>query len=441
MANPAQSLLCLSSILFIFSAQVNAQSQCYYDVNKRGPSPLIPCAPSGQSTCCLLGDVCLSGNACFNYTTGNTYQYGCTDALSPWVGLNFCSDIPDPSNSSRNRTNTWVCEAPESCGCKWGPSNPNLFVLPPRDCPAMGDEARVALLGPNALPPWVLLPTSAGGSTGYYRTSPSGTTTVYVGPVSGYTPNPVQPLATYSVPDSITLANGKSYTGSGGGGSTTTTSVTSTLTSATGSSSGGSGSAGGGGGGTTSEPPATSRSNDGTTSPSTTPPPLTSLPSTSPSPSPTSTQQSISSISLLAPLNPASTSVAPVPPTGLSTGAKAGIAIAAAVLAGLVAVGIFLCLRHPRRGDANRTNAVAAAEPPDPSEPMQQRRNFHQDHAQALDQQPAAGMASRPNGNIYPAPWSVAEPMNTSQYSSSAPDTGSSSPSRGGMQEMYYRRG
>jgi hypothetical protein len=34
---------------------------------------------SGQSACCLIGDVCLSGNTCWNFDTGNLYQYGCTD--------------------------------------------------------------------------------------------------------------------------------------------------------------------------------------------------------------------------------------------------------------------------------------------------------------------------------------------------------------------------
>jgi hypothetical protein len=34
---------------------------------------------SGQSACCLVGDVCLSGNTCWNFDTGNLYQYGCTD--------------------------------------------------------------------------------------------------------------------------------------------------------------------------------------------------------------------------------------------------------------------------------------------------------------------------------------------------------------------------
>lgn len=60
---------------------VFAQQQCYFGpgAQNRGPSNLVPCMNTGQSACCLLGDVCLSGNTCWNYDTGNLYQYGCTD--------------------------------------------------------------------------------------------------------------------------------------------------------------------------------------------------------------------------------------------------------------------------------------------------------------------------------------------------------------------------
>jgi len=64
-------------------------------------------------------------------------------------------------------SNTWVCHAPESCGCEWN-STYDLLVLQPRSCQAMGSDARVALYAPKALAPYVSLPSSLGGSTGYY---------------------------------------------------------------------------------------------------------------------------------------------------------------------------------------------------------------------------------------------------------------------------------
>jgi hypothetical protein len=67
--------------LFAFIGLVIAQQECYFGpgASNRGPSNLVPCGSTGISTCCLLGDTCLSGNACFNYATGVTYQYGCSD--------------------------------------------------------------------------------------------------------------------------------------------------------------------------------------------------------------------------------------------------------------------------------------------------------------------------------------------------------------------------
>ena len=68
-------------LLLLVGNFVAAQQQCYFGpgAGNRGPSGLVPCASSGQSACCLLGDTCLSGNACYNNVFGNVYQYGCTD--------------------------------------------------------------------------------------------------------------------------------------------------------------------------------------------------------------------------------------------------------------------------------------------------------------------------------------------------------------------------
>lgn len=60
---------------------VAGQQQCYVGAGaeNRGPPSLVPCLSSGESACCLLGDTCLSGNTCYNFETGDLYQYGCTD--------------------------------------------------------------------------------------------------------------------------------------------------------------------------------------------------------------------------------------------------------------------------------------------------------------------------------------------------------------------------
>ncbi|KAF2718772.1 hypothetical protein K431DRAFT_126324 [Polychaeton citri CBS 116435] len=171
--------------------------QCYFGPGavNRGPSELVPCKNDGQSACCLLGDTCFSGNACYNYDSGNLYQYGCTDinyedescppkcgfspGLSPWTALEYCKDLSGVND-------TWICHAPESCGCDWGDPTYDLLKLAPRGCSAMGSDARVALYAPETLAPYVSLPASIGGSTGYYSpTVVNGTKTWFSTSVSG----------------------------------------------------------------------------------------------------------------------------------------------------------------------------------------------------------------------------------------------------------------
>lgn len=80
--------------------------------------------------------------------------------MSPWTALEYCVDVSGVNN-------TWVCHAPESCGCQWSPSY-DMLVLQPRQCKDMGSDARAALYAPQALAPYVSLPSSVGGSTGYF---------------------------------------------------------------------------------------------------------------------------------------------------------------------------------------------------------------------------------------------------------------------------------
>ncbi|KAK5133567.1 hypothetical protein LTR08_007606 [Meristemomyces frigidus] len=208
------------ALLVLFSA-CNAQQQCYFGpgADGRAPSEVVPCLGSGQSACCLLGDTCLSGNTCYNYATGDLYQYGCTDitytdstcpykcgwntTLSPWTALELCLDVPGV-------TDTYICHSPESCGCEWNATY-DLLVLQVRGCKEMGDDARIALYAPTTLAPYVSLPSTIGGSTGYYSpTTVNGTSTWVSTAVAGYTPATVTELTTYEDgPSSIVRINAK----------------------------------------------------------------------------------------------------------------------------------------------------------------------------------------------------------------------------------------
>jgi len=204
------------SVLLAPILLVSSQQECYFGpgATNRGPSNLVPCNGTGTSACCLLGDTCLSGNTCYDYASGDLYQYGCTDitykdescpykcgfdpTLSPWTALEYCADLPDIAD-------TWVCHAPESCGCEWNATY-DLLVLQPIGCQAMGSNARVALYAPSTLAPYVSLPSTVGGSTGYYSpTIVSGTSTWLSTAVAGYTPSSFTQLATYRPAPSSTV--------------------------------------------------------------------------------------------------------------------------------------------------------------------------------------------------------------------------------------------
>ncbi|KAF1955858.1 hypothetical protein CC80DRAFT_81283 [Byssothecium circinans] len=94
---------------------------CYIDANQLAPDFIIPCWTSYSTphySCCMVGDKCLHQNACYNLSTGITYEYGCTDPSykddncpskcnldrkkSNWAGLLFC----DGTNGTPK--DTWV---------------------------------------------------------------------------------------------------------------------------------------------------------------------------------------------------------------------------------------------------------------------------------------------------------------------------------------------
>ncbi|KAK4560952.1 hypothetical protein LTR86_004907 [Recurvomyces mirabilis] len=365
----------IPSLILSLPVQTFAQNQCYYASGAKGPSNLVPCNPSGQSSCCLLGDICLSGNACYDFTTGDTYQYGCTDSnyqdstcpykcgwdstRSPYTTLVYCSDIPDPNTANQNISNTWVCLSPESCGCSWGPSSQSLQVLPPRDCKDMGDKARVALYAPLSLAPWVQLPTSNGGSTGYWRSTMIGGSSSWAGPISGYTPSPVRELTTYQDgPSSAVRAGGGAV---GGLSTTSSTSSTTPSPSSTATSTGGSGASSSA---TLTIVPSGSPSAGGST------PTITDVPSST-APirtdiSPATASPSISSS--------ASSSSAAAAGGGLTKGDKAGIGIGvpAAICLLLLALGFFLWRRRHRKAQTERLPQSMPFVPPQPEQPMQE---------------------------------------------------------------------
>ena len=65
----------------------------------------------------------------------------------------------------------------------------------------MGSDAFVALYAPSALAPYISLPLTVGGSTGYYSpTVSAGSSTWVVTAVPGYTPSPITQLTTYRDP-------------------------------------------------------------------------------------------------------------------------------------------------------------------------------------------------------------------------------------------------
>ena len=77
------------SILSVVAPAAYAQT-CYVAPGVAADSSVVPCGSgNGVLHCCQLGDICLSDSACFNYATGVTYLYGCTDSsyasdVCPW---------------------------------------------------------------------------------------------------------------------------------------------------------------------------------------------------------------------------------------------------------------------------------------------------------------------------------------------------------------------
>jgi hypothetical protein len=68
--------------LAALAVPANGRRPCYVGpgLEYRAPSFVVPCVDNDEEVaCCSLGDVCLSGNSCWNNQTSTVYQYGCTD--------------------------------------------------------------------------------------------------------------------------------------------------------------------------------------------------------------------------------------------------------------------------------------------------------------------------------------------------------------------------
>ena len=66
---------------------------CYRAAGNESDAAFAPCGndAAGHKSCCQLGDLCLSHNACFNGQFGTTYLAGCSD---PTYQDAACPDKP-----------------------------------------------------------------------------------------------------------------------------------------------------------------------------------------------------------------------------------------------------------------------------------------------------------------------------------------------------------
>lgn len=72
-------LLALASLAWA----AGSYDQCYFEAGYVGPQSLLPClsaneTQNGVSWCCLAGHYCVN-QACYDASSGVTYQYGCND--------------------------------------------------------------------------------------------------------------------------------------------------------------------------------------------------------------------------------------------------------------------------------------------------------------------------------------------------------------------------
>ncbi|KAK5064292.1 hypothetical protein LTR84_000125 [Exophiala bonariae] len=156
--------IAVTSVLFTIGAI--AQNDCYYAAGERAGSAIVPCGSGDSiSSCCQIGDLCLSDSACWNPTHNVTYLYGCSDPTysdpscpwkcgpdydaSPYVGLVYCYNTTQVE---------WSCTHPPS-------NSDSIQENAPQQC---YDDSIVAFAGPSSLQPILSLPTNVGGSTVYF---------------------------------------------------------------------------------------------------------------------------------------------------------------------------------------------------------------------------------------------------------------------------------
>ncbi|KAI5861218.1 hypothetical protein GGS23DRAFT_577602 [Durotheca rogersii] len=121
---------------------------CYFNINNKANGLYIPCgnvAVGVDWACCLIGDLCMSSNACYHQNFEITYVAGCTDstfrspqcphkgqfANQPWVGLQRCDPLTDTwGGCEEDGKGDWPGRGPPAaCKCD---GDTQLFVDKPK---------------------------------------------------------------------------------------------------------------------------------------------------------------------------------------------------------------------------------------------------------------------------------------------------------------------
>ncbi|KAK3688906.1 hypothetical protein B0T22DRAFT_528110 [Podospora appendiculata] len=325
---------------------------CYSASGRKLDKSFIPCgnAAYGHQTCCGAGDNCLGDNACFGvhgsgYGSWLTYMAGCTDPDykdkscpnkegidQPWIALTLCD----------HTDGIWA-----ACSQQGNPS-----TLQPGSYCSCTDTAKatIAFTDANQLPNIASLPAATGDTISFFPDhTPSGTpaTTTAESPTPVTTRSSNQPTTT----------EGSSGPASNTGGSASQTSA----------------------------PPPSPSSGATQPGPSATNPSSTKFQTGTGTPTSSATSQSPN---VSSPTSTASSG-------GLSPGAKAGIAVAAAV-AGLIFIAVLVALLLSHRRKRQRQPSVEAAGSAEKQSGIIKHDSLRTSEADGQPVSEADGVAARP---------------------------------------------
>ncbi|KAK3323100.1 hypothetical protein B0T19DRAFT_476265 [Cercophora scortea] len=330
---------------------------CYSAAGKKLDKSFIPCgnAAYGHQTCCGAGDNCLGDDACFGvhgsgYGSLLTYMAGCTDPDykdkscpnkegidQPWIALTLCDHTDGIWAACSQQGNPTTLQPGSYCSC------------------TDTAKATIAFTDANQLPNIASLPATTGDTISFFPDhTPTGSPATAPAATTAASSTPV---ATSNQPTTAGSSSSDSASNTGGGTSQAQSSQ------ATGSSS----SSGG-----TTQPGASGTNPD------------------SSSQTGTNTSGGASQTS-----NAGTTTTDT--PSGLGPGAKAGIAVAAAV-SGLifiaVLVALFLSHRRKRQRQSKLSNEAGNGSPSE--KPGAQRDSLRTSEADGKPVSEADGVAARP---------------------------------------------